>query len=276
MSTISGIAFSKNRAAQLHLLLQSLTVNAPTLLDRVTVIWKATDQKHLKAYHLCEDEHPEVLFQRETDFRRQVEREVAKAGRHTCFLVDDDIFWRRHTELVAPGNFLNQHPDALTVSLRLGLKHTECYPLQCKQRLPKFMWRAGMYAFSWSSAQYDYGYPGSLDGGIFRTNQLRALIHGGSWSSPNTLEEWLNAQATRSSLALIGCYKKSLLLGNPVNIVQSTHPNRHGEEHGVLAETLNDRYLAGERLRVDDLCFPEVRAAHVEVDLLNTAKEEAA
>lgn len=276
MSTVSGVVFSRSRASQLHLLLTSLATNAPSLLDKVTVIWKASDQKHLAAYHLCEDEHPEVLFQRETDFRKQVERALAASGRHTAFFCDDDICWRYQTELVAPGNFLSTYPEVLTVSLRLGLKHDECYPLRCAQRLPKFMWRSGLYAFSWATADKDFAYPGSLDGNIWRSHQLRALIHGGAWNSPNSLEEWLNAQASRSSLSLMGCYKKSLLLGNPINVVQNTHPNRHGETHGALAEVLNDRYLAGERLRVEDLKFPVVRAAHVEVDLLSTAKKEAA
>lgn len=255
------------RAAQLDLLLTSLNRNAPKLLKNRTVIWKATSQKHVAAYHQCEDEHPDVAFHRETDFRKQVSRVVGASANHTAFFCDDDIVYRRQTELVQPGNFLNTHSDVLTVSLRLAKKASHCYSMDRPQRVPALQWRQGMYVWDWSTAQYDWGYPGSLDGNVWRSNQLRALMHGGVWDSPNSLEEHLNHTASRSNLHYAGCYKQSLLIGNPTNLVNATHKNRHGTLHPSSVDALNERYLQGKRLRVQDLLIEDVRSAHHEVDL---------
>lgn len=262
------LVFSKDRAPQLNLFLQSLWRNGQRLADKKIVLWTVSEPRFRTAYKTCEDEHPDVLFVRERDFARQTREIVENATTPTFMLcVDDDVFYRPFSERITPGGFLMAHSDVLTVSLRLGKNTSFCYPLEEAQKVPPMTWRHGMFVFPWRKSQHDFSYPGSIDANVWRKSHLRLLLREGLWDSPNTLEEHLNREASRSTIPLIACYKQSLIFGNPVNVVQSTHPNRNGASFPRSVKDLNDGYLRGERLRVENLKVGTVRAAHHEVEL---------
>lgn len=126
-----------------------------------------------------------------------------------------------------------------------------------------------MEVFRWADAVDDWSYPGSLDGHVFRKDQLRYLVSAGEWDSPNSLEDHLSLACRRTTTTpLMACYRTSLLLGNPVNRVQTSHiKNRAGEQFPVDTFRLNADFLAGRRLLVQNLQFTDVRAAHCEVAL---------
>ncbi len=267
MST--AIVFSRDRAAQLDLLLQSLAHNAPDLFKRIVILFTHSSSSFRRGYQICMDEHDhKVLFIKERDFRRQVLELVGRADKHVAFLCDDDILYRWMAEPTLPETFLSLRSDVLCVSLRLGKNTKMCYPLNRAQAQPRFTHRTGLETFKWAGADGDWGYPGSLDGHVFRKDQLRYLLSEGNWDSPNTLEDHLNQACRRTTLTpFMACYPRSLLVGNPVNRVQSSHPNRVGQMFPRDPFRLNEAYLAGRRLRVQDMVFPTIRAAHVEVAL---------
>jgi hypothetical protein len=272
VSNLTGLVLSKDRPAQLDLLLSSIASNAPSLFKQVTVLYHPANRAFLAGYRALIPEHPAVKFRREKDFPAQVRHLVEHSTATVAFLCDDDIVWRWMVEPMLPSQFLAAHSDVLCVSLRLGKGLTDCYPLRRKQAQPNFVWRHGMNVWKYASADGDYSYPGSLDGDCFRRDHLRLLIRDGDWASPNELEEHLTRECRRTELPLMACYGKSLVVGVPANRVQDSHPNRHGDMFPLGAEELNREFLAGRRLRVENLSIGDVRAAHHEVDL--TAKED--
>jgi ElaB/YqjD/DUF883 family membrane-anchored ribosome-binding protein len=268
----SAIVFSRDRAAQLDLLLSSIKENAPSLFQRTAVLFTHSSKSFRSGYQKCMDEHEDVLFVKERAFQEQLRAQVERADKYVAFLCDDDIFYRWMVEPTLPHEVLAAIPEVLCVSLRLGHNTTWCYPHAQKQRLPRFAHRNGMEVFKWTTGDFDFAYPGSLDGNVFRKDQLRYLVSEGPWNSPNDLEEHLNYVCRRTTATpLMACYKQSLLLGNPVNRVQQTHRNRVGEQFPVEPFKLNTQYLDGRRLRVQDLAVGLVKSAHHEVSL---AKEE--
>jgi hypothetical protein len=266
MST-SAIIFSKNRAAQLDLLLNSIRRNV-IAFDDISVLWAATDEDYKKGYLECEAEHPKVSFRRQKtyEFEKQVHALLRKAGDHVAFLCDDDVFYRPFYE-TEPGEILTEHPDVLCVSYRLGLNTTFCYPMNAEQTVPKMAPHKGIYFWQWKGKEFDWGYPGSLDGHVFRRSHLHALISTGSFSAPNQLEDLLSMACRDAVIPRMACYKESVLVGIPVNIVNTTHRNRHGEVFGRDTKDLNDRYLKGARLRPRRMKFENINAAHQEVRL---------
>ena len=60
-------------------------------------------------------------------------------------------------------------------------------------------------------------------------------------------------------------YRESAIVNNPVNRVQSSHPNRVAVSLMQPTYELNRRYLAGERIDLDALDFGGVNAAHYEM-----------
>jgi hypothetical protein len=193
-------------------------------------------------------------------------RELLKFGADCCmFLCDDDVFWRPMENYARPDDFLLLHPDVLTVSLRLGRNTVRCYPHDCPQVAPDFEQRS-LNVWTYRGADLDWNYAGSLDGHVFRRDQLRVLVREEGWGSPNELEDDLNIACRMSLLSKMACYDRSYVVGVPVNSVQVAHQvNRHGETHNYGVADLNERFLRGERL-----AFPVVRetdGAHMELPL---------
>ena len=266
-SQIVATVFSRDRACQLDLLLKSIEKNAPDLFRGINVIWKASTPRYNRGYEICREEHEpneNVVFWGEKDFQPQVESCLTWGGDYSVFLCDDDIFYKKF-EGMRPDVFLQRNPGVLCVSLRLGLNTNYCYPLRRPQRKPTLKAIDGLFSWKWLEADADWGYPGSLDGHIFRRPQLRLLV-GDTYTSPNTLEEQLNRNCHRTKAEYMACYPHSFIVGNPINLVNESHPNRHGDFHFKSAEDLNDHYLRGGRVNLDSLKFAHVLGAHTEVE----------
>lgn len=94
---IDVLVFSKNRAAQLDLLLRTLERHAGQLYDEITVLWTGSSAEYQRGYGLVFCEHPRVRFTYEHSFELQVREWLAAAGETVSFLVDDDVFYRDAT-----------------------------------------------------------------------------------------------------------------------------------------------------------------------------------
>ena len=182
-------------------------------------------------------------------FATQVATLAEGAGAITFFTDDSVLFKPVTTRPRLPESWLETNEELLCFSLRLGENCDSCYPLAREQRLPPFeLLDSETLAWAWRDADGDFGYPGSLDGHVFRRETVLELVAAGGYSNPNTLEGLFAARLADNERGSIGSYRQSHLVGVPVNRVNQTHPNRFGERWPYGLSVLNDRYLAGERL----------------------------
>ncbi len=218
----TAIVFSKNRACQLDLLLRSMTKNATDVFGQVYVIWKG-DGEYAAAYHICQDEHLSAVFLRESDLRDDTLSLVGSGGGHIAFLMDDCVFYRED-DGPSPEGALDDE-DVLCFSPRLGLNTTWVYPLDRRQEVPAA--RAaedGIVYWPWLGSDGDFGYPFSLDGNIFRNDDLLPLLHDVyDWSTPNTVEAALAQMRDRLGRPLMTSHTQSSLVGVPANRVGDSH-----------------------------------------------------
>ena len=284
----TAICFSKQRAAQLDLLLRSIEENAPGMYDRVHVIWKG-DGEYAAAYRICAGEHEWAEFVDEVDLREQTLRLVTAASDHVAFLMDDCVFYRRvsldsaaesvsvpegwEVEILGaerdPAAVLEDE-DVLCFSPRLGLQTTECYPLRGSQQVPAaHAAQDGVVYWAWRNAQSDFSYWASLDGHVFRKDDLLPMLHDvHDWSTPNTVEAALAQMSDRTDRPLMASHTCSSLVGVPVNRTGDSHvTNRAGEFYPRDPAELNRAYLAGKRIALDSIDRLMVNAAHVEFPL---------
>lgn len=269
---IAAIVVSRDRPAQLDLCLRSLALYGQWI-DGVRVIWKATSEAAHVGYHTCAREHEGVLFVDEgDDFRATTLRTVARAGLGLLmFVTDDDVMIDSPYShgYSGPGPLLHADHDLLCVSLRLGANTKECYSLRKTQHVPAIP-ESGVMRWPWRGAEGDFSYPGSLDGHIFRSEQLHILISANwpDWKNPNELEDHLSRGCETALLPRMACYRHSCLVGVPVNRVGETHKrNRWGEKHPAPTEDLIYHYNRGYRLALDTIDASKVNAAHVEFPL---------
>ena len=283
------LVFSRNRPAQLDLLLRSISVNAPKLANPIHVLYAATDKLYERGYAITRNLHRNVRFWREIDFRVDTLRllDAMQADTVMC-MTDDSVFYRpwkakgAYTSPPAPAKILHENPRVLCVSLRLSPKTTYCYSLDCQQPAPTFTRTSDVTTVSardwlqwyWRTSVADFNYPGSLDAHVFRHDQFKALLT--SWAdafqppefmNPNEMEDVLARACIRQKLPFMACYPQSFVVTIPANIVTTTHENRAMNLPATDPRFLNERFVEGGRLSLKSVDSRKVNAAHCEFPL---------
>lgn len=94
---VDCLVFSKDRAAQLDLLLRSIDryvrLTNGFRYASLVVLWDASASEYEKAYRRCIAER-RATFWREYDFEKQVRHWLDQCFDLVSFLVDDDVFYR--------------------------------------------------------------------------------------------------------------------------------------------------------------------------------------
>lgn len=264
------VVFSRDRAAQLDLLLRSISTRAPELFGSISVLFQGSNPDYLVAYAEAMGEHPSVNFYCEQSFQPDLERILDYSeSEYVTFLCDDDLVVRPFIDS-NPERILELNDTLLCFSLRLGNNTNECYPLDRTQEHPSVLWHISDHLiWDWEDGDADWGYPGSLDGHMFRRDDLEQLLDGADYDAPNGLEEALvqRCMLYHGDRPNMACFESSLITGVPINRVQSTHPNRSGEFYPWKTDELNQAFLEGNRLRLDPVDRKDVTAAHTELPL---------
>ena len=246
---LTTIIFSKDRPAQLDLLLRSIAKYAPDV--RPIVIVKNTNEQTIQAYN----EVANHFFLFESDFVKNVQWAFAQANGIVQFLVDDDLYVRP-LDLPAVENLLADE-SVQGVSLRQAPYMDRCYTENMRTDPPMF---SRDYKWHWPGTPGDWGYPNSVDGTIYRTKDIAEAIKAGKWKTPSQLEPALRPCMNRPLLA---CFQQQVIANIPNSSVQTTGPaNRNG---GLDDAELTERFLRGERIVLDGFANLQTPAAHWEI-----------
>jgi hypothetical protein len=262
MSHLQVVIFSKDRAPQLELLLRSIKrFWEGWEHERFSVMLHGSDEQFARGYELVRGLHPEFDYRDEADspepFKAQLLGLLGPAP-FTAFLVDD-IAIKEPVATAAALDRLAAEPELACVSLRLAPAMDYCYPPDVAAPAPTF---GPALTWPWRGAGGDWEYPMSLDGNIFRSDDVVPTIEQASFSNPNSLEVELARRPI--DRPLMTCLPKAAVLNIPANRVQTTVQNRHT---GGTAERLNRMFLAGARLDLEPLVGLRTRAPHHPVAL---------
>jgi hypothetical protein len=275
---VTCVAFSKDRALQLHALLASYRERASSRAP-VIVLYAFSDERHRRAYDeliaLCRGEDIDFVRQRSpAHFREQTLGilERIDSGR-VFFLVDDDLFIDR----VDIADFARADPRSEIASLRLGACLSKCYVAGKEQPLPPWLpsdpLRPGVLRWRWAEGQLEWSYPISLDGHLFDTDEFGAMAAAIPFHSPNSLEGNLQ-RFKRLFLRRRGvCYANPAIVNVPCNRVQTDFPNRFG---GVHQEALLQAWSDGLRMDYAKLFGMRPESVHQEIAFPLVAREQSA
>jgi hypothetical protein len=273
------VIFSKDRPAQLELLLRSWSEQAPEWPQfAVSVLYKSTDPGFDRGYDVVRRAFPSVFFQPEDAARTFKEHVLALIEREERelfhFLADELVFIREYRTTDEPFQLLRRRPDIAAVALRMSPHIDFAQPLNLptpppplrdnvwsvKQR-PRWVERltrlAGVH-----SARGDWRLQINVDGNVLRYPQLRSYFR--------TLPEIRNLNHLETVLLqrplpqpYLVCYPESRLINLALNRVDphSTYPFG-----GHTAGDFNRRFLAGERLSYQNLVGLRHNACHIIVE----------
>ena len=263
---INGIIFSKDRAAQLDLLVKSIDKNAKDIFE-LKVIYTYSNEEFEKGYEKVIERYPQVKWVKQTDnFKEDVIMCLTNTEcEHTTFFTDDDIIYRKVEENDLVKNIV-EDKDCFCFSMRLGKNVNWCYTMHCDNVLKEDFEDDKFIRWNWHVHYMDFAYPLSVDGHIFRTNEITKLTKKVQFHNPNSFEASLQIFQNFPKKNM-WAYKHSVLVNTPSNIVQSTFPNTHAKQHGVTAKELNDKFLAGSVILLDEIDFSEIKGCHQELEL---------
>jgi len=258
------IIFSKNRACQLNLLLDSINLNANQLFDKISVLYKAEDQ-YIDGYDLLKT-RTSIDFIEEMNFRNDLIRIIDDDIMFTTFLVDDAIFFDKITE--PQKTLLNWHDNVICLSLRLGLNCVYSHPANLQYKINNYG-PVGIddnfIMFVHTEQDGDFSYPLSTDGHIYMTSVIKDLLVSVDFNNPNTLEA--NLQRFKNVIPkLMISFKHSKLVSVPVNLVNTTFNNRNGLIFPISNKELNDRFLNNEIIDLHSLNFLDINGPHKEIE----------
>jgi hypothetical protein len=267
---IHGIIFSKDRACQLKLTLESIKKNAHNLITEgiLDVIYLASDEEFQKGYDKLIEEFDvkSVNFIKQTNnFKEDVLLLLKKDSDYTVFFTDDDIIFNPISTADIISN-LKLDEDIFCFSLRLGQNIKWCYTMECDNNLINFEDCGNFIKWDWTLHYLDFGYPLSVDGHVFRTNDIFKLIRKTNFTNPNTLEAGLQMFDNFPRNKMVS-YKTSALVNSPTNMVQKSFQNVNGTKYGITAKDLNDKFLSGETIDFSSLDFSDIKGCHQELEL---------
>lgn len=261
---INAIIFSKDRASQLRLLLESINKNAPGIFN-INILYKASNNDFAVAYEKLMDEDivENITWALEHDFKSQNLKLLESELPYTCFFTDDDIIYQPVNEQVI-AECLESDDDVFCFSLRLGKNITVCYTQNSGNVLVPLEETESIVKWDWTLHYMDFGYPLSVDGHIFRTDDIRTLSNKVPYTNPNTFEAALQIFDNFPKIKM-AAFVHSKLVNTPANIVQNVFANRKGEQHGMSVEELNKKYLADEIIDYNAIDFSNIVGCHQEL-----------
>jgi hypothetical protein len=260
------IIFSKNRACQLNLLLDSIKNNAPLLFDNINVLYKS-DEEYISGYEKLILEYPSINFYKENNFRRDLFKLIDDDIEATTFMVDDAVVYdkimARKIDIIKP--VVN---DFVIFSLRLGENCVYSHPANLHYNLGEHEVNGEYIIFDYTKQQAgDFNYPLSTDGHIYNTKFIKDLLIETDFNNPNTLEAFLQRFVVLNLIPkIIKCFKSSKLVSIPVNLVNDTFKNRHGLEFGISEKELNDKFISGEKIDLQTIDFSNINGPHKEIE----------
>ncbi len=256
VSRFNLVAFSRDRACQLHALLSSFRRHVGAELPRV--VYAASESRFAVGYDRLRALMPDVSLVSEQDgFAKAVRRLLDPKRPYTAFFVDDLVF-RRPFHFDGPEVAQLDEGGIACLSLRLSPRIGYCYMFDRPTPAPV----DGAGTWAWRGQPGDWGYPMSLDAHVFLTSDVAPRIEALQFRNPNELEAGLaGAPIDKPRMA---CLADHCVVNVPTNRVQRVFPNRHA--HGPTAAELNDLFLAGQV--IDTRVFDDVAndAVHFEMD----------
>lgn len=256
------VIWSKDRACQLHLLLESMERLCSSKFD-IEVIYKASNESFNDAYQKVNSIFGKVTFTKEGAFHKDTVAALNTDHQNIAFSTDDTVCFRTFS---LHGLSLNEGD---VFSLRLGLNTIVQDPYRGLVQTPLNRYSRGILdgipTISWSPLDYhpssNYGYPGGLDLHVFNRKKIQDILGGRTFKNTNELEAIL--VGARLHFSSIKSFKESVAVNIPCNNMSGI--TRSGETFGYSIEYLNSLYLDGFKIDLLKIMEEHFVGCHQEV-----------
>lgn len=241
------IVWSKDRAPQLRLLLESIGRYTPHMFN-INVIYTYSNEEYKQGYEKVMAEFPANYILEKSLAQDTCDLIVNNLDGLIAFSTDDTVIFRAPptidlSELIPPG--------CCSFSLRYGLNTTlqDYYSNLYQTPLTAYKDEGDTIQWNWSNYNglHNYGYPFGLDMHIYKASLINDLIKYETFKSTNQLESLL-FKKKRLAPQMIRSFKYSIAINIPDNCMSGIT-----RSSGNNIADMNSRFLSDEVISLDDI-----------------------
>lgn len=253
------IIWSKDRACQLHLLLESIQKFSSRTFSNVFIIYTYSNNEFKKGYDVLKARFPNFEFKFETSFKDDTITFLNRPADNIAFSTDDTVIFKSVTQ-----DGIKLKPNEV-FSLRLGLNTLiqDCYKGSVQPPLNRYS--ANGDEIAWNPLDYhpehNYGYPGALDLHLFNREKICELVKTFQFNNTNGLETGFCG--ARHHFSSITSLRESVAVNIPCNNMSSITVS--GKFHPYSVEDLNAQYLSGYVISLHNISQNKFVGCHQEV-----------
>lgn len=279
---IDFIVFSKDRTAQLDLLLSSIKLFFPTWNDidsdrtkcllNIGIIYKSSTPDFQKGYDLLINKHANFATflnqenRKLSDCVNNISVELHRLAEWTnsvCFSTDDMVFYKPLPYL--PDDCLPKTEHEV-FSFRLGFNTIEQDIHRGTKQPPLNVYHLENGILSWNPQFYyphhNYGYPLAIDTHIFHRHLFNKFISKWNYNSSNELEGKL--QQLIPKIGRLSSFKESIAVNIPVNNLSGL--TIAGQKYNYSPEFLNEQFLLGKVINLYKIVATPIIGCHQEIE----------
>lgn len=257
--------FSKDRACQLELFIRTMRRHFKEFSNhKINVIVKYKDDTHRIAYDILQKENKDInlIFQngQELSFKQLTINSIDPSEKYTVFFVDD-ISFKNNFSIFDHQFSMMGDPTNMCVSLRMNRGMSYCQTARITYtKIPEIKDNR----WAWRNEQGDWGYPMSLDGHIFRTDDILPIITSIPYNNPTYMESEMSGNIIPREFII--CYENAIIFNNPINRVHNFNMNPCGN---ISEDFLAVQYINGKRIQFNvDLSTINFISPHFEVPII--------
>jgi len=254
-SFVDVIIYSKNRAAQLDLLLRSIKQNFVNA-GRVFVLNDFDTDDHYKSYSKIweRDYGLGVSFKTQTKdtFYEVLSQAVSESTTEYILpMCDDDVFIHS-TDITDVVEYLDS--DTVGICFRRSPDLTNSYHTGELIANPHFTEAGNALKWAWRNGHHlRWGYPYQAGGMVYNRSFFQYMISQITFNLPNYLEYEMMQGRDKWGKEKVMCLKHSPIVNVSVNKVQSEVNNRGGRDVNYSPEELAQKFLAGQVIDLTSL-----------------------
>ena len=268
---IDCVILSKDRPAQLDLLIRSIRKNTPAHMFNIICLIIGSNEDYNDGYR--------KLYRKNNIYpvyQLGFEQDVLGILKHICknefmcFMTDDDIVYKNISE-----NDMSDLEDSFSYSecfsLRLGQNTLMQDQYTCKYVDPPLSFReVDKNVMCWNhwdlpDDENNFGYPMSVDGHIFKRRMMVGFLNNCKFHNPNSMEAEL-CKFKRKIAPIMCSFTHSVLINSPNNRVADCN-NSAGLIFPMDQKETNQRFLDGEEIDLESIDFEHIIGTHQELEM---------
>lgn len=281
--TTTSIVFSKDRALQLDLMINSVKMNLG-IHKHMAVLYTCSKIEYEKSYEILKREHPDVLFVQQglSFYHDLLTCLYAYNDKFITLFTDDNIVYRKSQTTPFDLDSIFHNTLIFCMSLRLGINTTKRDygdGVLRNDNIPPSITGLGDRHMYWNRTSVLVGgywaYPLSVDGHIYRREDISYMFHTmNGWpesttvpQNPNALESYMQRFFFEYPIGM-AAEKQSCVVNSPNNRVQNSHKNLFGTQYLHDIDYINQAYLKGVRINPAIFNNINITCPHQELNLL--------